>query len=88
MARRLPPRTAEPETEYIVTSQGEPFEAPAARNGLFARMVRGRNDAQLERLMRFPAAQWMIFKGMERALEGRIQWLPGVGGVPAQRRPP
>ena len=30
-------------------------------------MVRARNDAQLERLMRFPAAQWMIFKGMARA---------------------
>jgi alkanesulfonate monooxygenase SsuD/methylene tetrahydromethanopterin reductase-like flavin-dependent oxidoreductase (luciferase family)/putative sterol carrier protein len=77
MARRLPARTVEPGSEYIVTAQGEPFETPAARNGLFARLVRARNDAQLERLMSFPASQWIIFKGMERALAGRVNGFQG-----------
>jgi putative sterol carrier protein len=77
MARRLPARTVEPGIEYIVTAQGEPFETPAARNGLFARLVRARNDAQLERLMSFPASQWIIFKGMERALAGRVNGFQG-----------
>ena len=76
LARRLPARTVE--TEYVVTSRDEPFESPAARNGWFARMVRARNDVQLERLMRFPAAQWMIFKGMARAIEGRTNGFQGA----------
>jgi alkanesulfonate monooxygenase SsuD/methylene tetrahydromethanopterin reductase-like flavin-dependent oxidoreductase (luciferase family) len=76
LGRRLPARR--PETEYVVTAQAEPFDTATARNDLFARMVRKRNDAQLERLMSFPAAQWMIFKGMEKALEGRINGFQGA----------
>jgi putative sterol carrier protein len=41
-------------------------------------MVRGRDDAQLERLMSFPAMQWMIFKGMERVLQGRANGFRGT----------
>jgi alkanesulfonate monooxygenase SsuD/methylene tetrahydromethanopterin reductase-like flavin-dependent oxidoreductase (luciferase family)/putative sterol carrier protein len=69
LTRRLPARR--PENEYVVTGQGEPFRSGPARDNLFARIVRGRNDAQVERIMRFPAMQWMIFKGMEKLLEGR-----------------
>jgi alkanesulfonate monooxygenase SsuD/methylene tetrahydromethanopterin reductase-like flavin-dependent oxidoreductase (luciferase family)/putative sterol carrier protein len=76
LARRLPARS--PDAEYVVTSQTEPFETAPPRNDLFARMVRGRNDAQLERIMRFPAAQWIIFKGMERALVGRVNGFEGA----------
>ena len=76
LERRMPARR--PETEYVVTAQAEPFESPSARNDLFARMVRARNDAQLERLMSFPAAQWMVFKGLERALAGRINGFQGA----------
>ena len=77
IARRLPARTVE--DEYVVTSQGEPFHAGAtAREGIFARVVRARDDAQLERLMSFPAAQWMIFKGMERALAGHTNGFHGT----------
>jgi alkanesulfonate monooxygenase SsuD/methylene tetrahydromethanopterin reductase-like flavin-dependent oxidoreductase (luciferase family) len=76
LARRLPARR--PEGEYVVTSQAEPFESAAPRNDLFARLVRARNDAQLEWLMSFSAAQWMIFKGMERALVGRTNGFEGA----------
>jgi alkanesulfonate monooxygenase SsuD/methylene tetrahydromethanopterin reductase-like flavin-dependent oxidoreductase (luciferase family)/putative sterol carrier protein len=76
LARRMPARRVE--TEYVVTSQAEPFETPAAANTLFARVVRGRTDAQIEKLMSFPAAQWMVFKGMEKALRGRINGFQGA----------
>ena len=75
LARRVPARKVE--TEYVVTSQGEPFHAPA-RDGWFSRAVRNRDDARLERLMRFPAMQWLIFKGMEKALRnGRANAFQG-----------
>jgi alkanesulfonate monooxygenase SsuD/methylene tetrahydromethanopterin reductase-like flavin-dependent oxidoreductase (luciferase family) len=77
LRRRLPARTVE--GEYVVTSQGEPFQTGTpARDGIFARVVRSRNDTQLERLMSFPALQWMIFKGMERALAGRANGFRGT----------
>jgi alkanesulfonate monooxygenase SsuD/methylene tetrahydromethanopterin reductase-like flavin-dependent oxidoreductase (luciferase family)/putative sterol carrier protein len=77
LGRRMPARTVE--TEYVVTSQGEPFQASgAARDNVFTRVVRGRDDEQLQRLMRFPAIQWMIFKGMEKALEGRTNGFQGT----------
>ena len=77
LGRRPPARTVE--DEYVVTSQGEPFQSGTpAREGIFARVVRGRDDAQLERLMSLPAMQWMIFKGMERALRGRANGFQGT----------
>ena len=68
LARRVPARQAE--GEYVVTSQGEPFHRPAV-DGWFPRAVRSRDDARLERLMNVPAMQWLIFKGMEKALANR-----------------
>jgi alkanesulfonate monooxygenase SsuD/methylene tetrahydromethanopterin reductase-like flavin-dependent oxidoreductase (luciferase family)/putative sterol carrier protein len=77
LQRRLPARAAE--GEYEITSQGEPFSSgPPARDGIFSRIVRRRDDAQLDRLMSFPAAQWIIFKGMEKALQGRANGFRGA----------
>jgi alkanesulfonate monooxygenase SsuD/methylene tetrahydromethanopterin reductase-like flavin-dependent oxidoreductase (luciferase family) len=77
LARRLPVRTVD--DEYVVTSQAEPFRSGGAqRDNVFARMVKARDDAQVERLMRWPAIQWMIFKGMQKAIEGRTNGFQGA----------
>jgi putative sterol carrier protein len=74
LARRAPARQSPP--GYVITSTGEPSQPPVpdgarahanGHNSLFARVVRGRDDRQLERLMSFRPAQRLIFKGMERA---------------------
>jgi alkanesulfonate monooxygenase SsuD/methylene tetrahydromethanopterin reductase-like flavin-dependent oxidoreductase (luciferase family) len=75
LQRRLPAR--KPETEYIVMWQSEPFATAPARNDLFGRIVRASSDARLERIMSFPAAQWIIFKGMERAITGSTNGFNG-----------
>jgi alkanesulfonate monooxygenase SsuD/methylene tetrahydromethanopterin reductase-like flavin-dependent oxidoreductase (luciferase family)/putative sterol carrier protein len=99
LARRPPAR--ELPRGYIVKPQGEPACAPpsseAGRNGdrrvnireaVFATLVRGRSDGQLERWGR--PALWMIFKGMERAFRperaagfaGEIEYeLTGTAGA-------
>ena len=68
-ARQLPPG-------YVVTSTGEPATPPrrageraraATLDGLFARIVHGRDDRQLDRLMSFRATQRLIFNGLEKA---------------------
>lgn len=73
LQRRAPARELPP--GYVITSTGEPA-APVAANGkphanghtnLFARIVRSRDDQQLDRLMSFRPAQRLIFKGMEKA---------------------
>ncbi len=76
VGRRVPARKVE--TEYVVKPQSEPFETAPARNDLFARIVRGRDDTQLERIMSYPAAQWMVFKGMAKAIHGRANGLQGA----------
>jgi alkanesulfonate monooxygenase SsuD/methylene tetrahydromethanopterin reductase-like flavin-dependent oxidoreductase (luciferase family)/putative sterol carrier protein len=74
LQRRAPARQSPP--GYVITSTGEPSHAPVpegakahanGHNSLFARIVRGRDDRQLDRLMSFRPAQRLIFKGMERA---------------------
>jgi alkanesulfonate monooxygenase SsuD/methylene tetrahydromethanopterin reductase-like flavin-dependent oxidoreductase (luciferase family)/putative sterol carrier protein len=74
LKRRSPPRTLPP--GYVITSTGEPSKPPVPQgefaktnghNSLFARIVRSRDDRQLDRLMSFRPAQRMIFKGMEKA---------------------
>jgi alkanesulfonate monooxygenase SsuD/methylene tetrahydromethanopterin reductase-like flavin-dependent oxidoreductase (luciferase family)/putative sterol carrier protein len=78
LQRRSPARQMT--TGYLITSTGEPSTPPAATvngNGhgpaqnmqskLFARIVRSRDDRQLDRLMSFRPAQRLIFKGMEKA---------------------
>jgi alkanesulfonate monooxygenase SsuD/methylene tetrahydromethanopterin reductase-like flavin-dependent oxidoreductase (luciferase family)/putative sterol carrier protein len=76
LGRRVPARQSV--GEYVVTSQGEPFHRPA-QDGWFQRAVRSRDDQRLERLMRFPAMQWLIFKGMEKALaNGRANGFQGA----------
>jgi len=99
LARRPPPR--ELPRGYIITPHGEPASAPpsgeTSRNGnrrvnigeaVFAALVRGRSEEQLERWGR--PALWMIFKGMERAFrpdraagfDGAIEYeLKGVDGT-------
>jgi alkanesulfonate monooxygenase SsuD/methylene tetrahydromethanopterin reductase-like flavin-dependent oxidoreductase (luciferase family) len=96
LARRAPAREAA--AGYVVTSQGEPGRPAAdpsanglARRGsapLFARFVRSRDDRQLERILRYRAAQRAIFRGMEKAFQparaagfsGEIQY--DLGGYP------
>ncbi|HUO32424.1 MAG TPA: LLM class flavin-dependent oxidoreductase [Bryobacteraceae bacterium] len=74
LRRRAPARTLPP--GYVITSTGEPSTPPvragakrraAAPENLFARMVSGRDDRQLDRLMRFRFVQGLIFKGMRKA---------------------
>ena len=74
LKRRSPARQASP--GYVITATGEPSKPPAPQseaaktnghNTLFARLVRGRDDRQLDRLMSFRPAQRLIFKGMEKA---------------------
>ena len=79
LARRVPARKVE--SEYVVTAKSEPFQSPAtpARGGFFLRLVRSRDDAQLDRLLSFSAVQWLLFKAMERAVErGRTSRFKGI----------
>jgi len=74
LARRSPARQLPP--GYVITSTAEPAQPPVppgekartnGQNTLFARIVRGCDDQQLDRLMSFRPAQRLIFKGMEKA---------------------
>jgi len=74
LERRAPARQLP--SGYAITATGEPSQPPAHANGkahanghdnLFARIVRSRDDRQLDRLMSFRPAQRLIFKGMEKA---------------------
>ena len=72
LQRRAPVRQLPP--GYVITSTGEPSQPPVSantkangHNNLFARIVRSRDDRQLDRLMSFRPAQRLIFRGMEKA---------------------
>jgi alkanesulfonate monooxygenase SsuD/methylene tetrahydromethanopterin reductase-like flavin-dependent oxidoreductase (luciferase family) len=81
VARRRPLQGADP--GYVVMPQGEPAPArpPHGRGGrasdrpallrageaALARLIRGRTDGQIERLVGSRPALWMVFKAMERS---------------------
>ena len=88
LARRPPPRQAPP--DYTIAPDREPWP-PAARNGhlrsgprdlgqaAFGWLVGRGSEAQLERVFSTPAAQAMIFRGMQRAF--RPELAPGLCGT-------
>ena len=83
MMRRSPARPADP--EYLVTPEGEPNAAPSTTLGAhkptvrellqekgqerFVGFLKGKNDAQLDRIVGNRFTLGRIFRGMERQFQ-------------------
>jgi alkanesulfonate monooxygenase SsuD/methylene tetrahydromethanopterin reductase-like flavin-dependent oxidoreductase (luciferase family)/putative sterol carrier protein len=63
LARRSPPRKMPP--GYVITAQGEP-RIPATT--IFARLLHGRGDRQLERILGSRTIQRLVFRSLARAI--------------------
>jgi alkanesulfonate monooxygenase SsuD/methylene tetrahydromethanopterin reductase-like flavin-dependent oxidoreductase (luciferase family)/putative sterol carrier protein len=69
LARRAPRRTMP--GDYVVTTQGEPFETASPRTapGAVMRFLETRSDSQLDRLLSYPFVLRILLNGLRKQLK-------------------